>query len=312
MLAYARAMLDAASQAQAHFAGQMLSGVVRFGLVEDFALIGLAALLAALRQHHPQLRLSTEVGMCDDLFAAFDAGRLDVVLAKRPQGSARGVPLWQEDLAWVGLPGVLHAAQDGPVPLALYPPRTALRGAVERALRNAGRAWTVMFESASIASLRAAVRAGVGLSAFGRNLLPALGMIEYVLDRPRPHGVQRIKGGIPDGVGQSGARRAADRRLRDDGVNRSEPRQAVLHPKPGDVAGQRLFGERGRSEAGLHGGVQARGAGALERHRPAPAGGGNRDSVSPPCNAGAGVGFRRRLQRLIKLHGLSEAERRQA
>ena len=196
MLAYARAMLNVASRTQAYLDNQALSGVVRFGLVEDFALIGLTPVLAALRQHHPQLHLFTEVGLCDDLFAALDAGQLDVVLAKRPLGSTRGVLLWQERLAWVGLPEVLDATQDGPVPLALYPPRTASRDAVERALRDTGRTWTVVFESASIASLRAAVRAGVGLSAFGRNLLPgdvkpldhggrlpALGMTEYVLDQ---------------------------------------------------------------------------------------------------------------------------------
>lgn len=106
--------------------------------------------------------------MCDDLFRAFDAERLDLVLAKRPLGSSRGDLLWTEDLVWVGQPELLVEAADGPVPLALYPARTA----VIQALQGAGRTWTVLFESTSIASVRAAVQAGVGLSAFGRNLLP--------------------------------------------------------------------------------------------------------------------------------------------
>lgn len=196
MLGYARAMLDLASRAEAHFTKATLEGTVRFGLVEDFALIGLASVLVSLRRLHPRLHISTEVGMCDDLFRAYDAGRLDLVLAKRPLGSSRGEMLWTEELVWVGQPELLAEAASGPVPLALYPARTASRAAVTQALQASGRTWEVLFESASIASLRAAVQAGVGLSAFGSNLLPngmqpldaagklpAPGSVEYVIEQ---------------------------------------------------------------------------------------------------------------------------------
>ena len=209
MLGYARAMLDLAARAEAQFAGDALEGTVRFGLVEDFALIGLASVLAALRRVHPRLYIKTEVGMCDDLFRAFDSGQLDLVLAKRPLGSRRGELLWTEDLVWVGQPDLLAEVADGPVPLALYPARTASRAAVIQALQAAGRTWTVLFESASIASVRAAVHAGVGLSAFGRNLLPdgmaALdatgvlpepGRVEYVVEQDEAHPVAATIAGI--------------------------------------------------------------------------------------------------------------------
>lgn len=202
MLGYARAMLDLAAQIEARFAGDALEGTVRFGLVEDFALVGLASVLTSLRRLHPRLHILTEVGMCDDLFRAFDAERLDLVLAKRPLGSSRGELLWTEDLVWVGQPELLVEAADCPVPLALYPARTASRAAVIQALQGAGRTWTVLFESTSIASVRAAVQAGVGLSAFGRNLLPdgmvplaaagtlpMPGSVEYVTERHDAHPV---------------------------------------------------------------------------------------------------------------------------
>lgn len=222
MLAYARAMLDVAARTQAHFAGPAPARPVRFGLVEDFALVGLTSILAALWRQYPQLQLFTQVGMCDDLFGALDAGLLDVVLAKRPLGSSRGVPLWREGLAWVGLPDVLDAAQGRALPLVLYPPGTASRSLVEKVLRNAGQAWTVVFESASIASLRAAVQAGVGLSAFGRDLLPeglalldhgdrlpALGPVEYVLER-RP-GIGELADAVAELLREAAVMAVADR-----------------------------------------------------------------------------------------------------
>lgn len=195
MVDYARMMLRLAEQARLQVTQPPLEGRVRFGLLTAFAAAGLPAVLRRLHEHHPRLELSIETGMNFELLRKVDNGSLDLVLAARLVGRQTGEPVARTKIVWVGLES-LTGEPSQPLHLALYPAPSLLREVCLRALHEAGRSYQIVFESASPASLRAAVLVGMGVSAFplglaprdvpilGRHLgLPALPDVELVIER---------------------------------------------------------------------------------------------------------------------------------
>ncbi len=195
LLIYARALLGLAEQTRRHFDQPPPDGVLRLGIVEDFAVAQLHRVLALFRRGHPRFAITLRTGLSVQLFGGLDAGELDVVLAKRLPGRSTGRLLWAEPLAWFGDPAAVPAAGD-PVPVVTYPAPSETRDVLLNGLRSAGRTWSVVAESVSLAALGAAVAGGLGLAAFSRRLppagvvplppgvgLPPLGDVEYVIDQ---------------------------------------------------------------------------------------------------------------------------------
>jgi len=194
LLEHARAMLEIAARATSHFTAIPSFRPLRIGLTGELTLDRAKTLLQEARARAPQVRIAISTERSRALFAALDAGRLDMVVATRPPGTKRGTVLCRHRLTWVGLPGTLSAAKCGPVPLAFYSEDAVSHGLMTTAA--VGRTWTVAFESTSTTGLRAAVRAGLGLSAFERGLcledvpwlaaeagLPPLGTLETVVEQ---------------------------------------------------------------------------------------------------------------------------------
>jgi DNA-binding transcriptional LysR family regulator len=165
MLGYARELLEVLGRARRHFAQPPLEGSVRFGMVEELGATALPYILARLRREHPLFELTIETGLGPDLLRRLEAGSVDLVLTKRIAGRNQGTSLCRQKLVWVGQPGVFEAGNNI-VPLVLFPSPSISREIILRTLREHGLRWSIRFESASIASLRAAVLAGLGVAVF--------------------------------------------------------------------------------------------------------------------------------------------------
>jgi DNA-binding transcriptional LysR family regulator len=176
MVAFAEAILDADARAERYFHGTRGRGRLRFGASEDFVFSGLPGVLRDFTRNHPLVDLELTVGLSGNLNARLDAGELDLVLAKRPEGDDRGQLVWRDRLVWAGAPGATVDAQQ-PVPLVLYPPPSITRDHVLRALERAGRTWRIACTSGSLTGLRAAALAGLGVLVLARGLVPA-GLVE--------------------------------------------------------------------------------------------------------------------------------------
>jgi DNA-binding transcriptional LysR family regulator len=201
MVGFARTILDAGARAERYFAGSTLRGRLRFGAGEDFAQTRLPEVLRSFMGHHPLVDLELTVGLSDDLYDKVDAGELDLVFAKRRPGDTRGELVWRDRLVWIGPPGwsLTNAlSADDPVPLVLYPPPGLSRAMALEALERAGRAWRIACTSGSLAGLRAAVLAGMGVAAHSQRLIPAgleelpasaylplIGALEFAVAGPR-------------------------------------------------------------------------------------------------------------------------------
>ncbi|WP_240999920.1 LysR substrate-binding domain-containing protein, partial [Streptomyces sp. Tu 4128] len=111
-----------------------------------------------------------------------------------------GEPVWSDRLVWIGAER-LRLDPDRPVPLIVYPPPGITRALALEALQRQGREWHVACTSGSLNGLIAAARAGLGVMAHSRGLvppglvrvpdragLPELGRVDFVLvhGRRRP------------------------------------------------------------------------------------------------------------------------------
>lgn len=192
VLPFAKRALEANARIRQYFQAGALRGRVRFGASEDFVFSALPDMLAEFTARHPEVDLELTVGLSEALYERFDAGQLDLILAKRRDGDARGRRAWVDDLRWVGRPGM---APDlgAPLPLVLYPPPSMTRRRALAVLDANQRRWRVACTSESLSGLRAAAMAGLGIVPLAAQLippglaeltpsgLPTLGPVEFIV-----------------------------------------------------------------------------------------------------------------------------------
>lgn len=171
MLGFARTILQANERAAAFFTGTRLRGRLRFGASEDFVLTRLPEILESFRREHPEVELELTVELSGALHRQLAAGRLDLVLAKRRTGDTHGELVWQDTLVWIGAPR-LRIDPDRPLPLIAFPPPGITRARAMEVLEEHGRSWRFACTSASLSALVAAARAGLGVMAHTRGLIP--------------------------------------------------------------------------------------------------------------------------------------------
>ncbi|MBB5929677.1 LysR substrate-binding domain-containing protein [Streptomyces echinatus] len=200
MLGFARRMLEVHEQATAFFTGTRVRGRLRFGASEDFVLTRLPEILEGFRYDHPEVDLELTVELSGTLHERLAAGKLDLVLAKRRPEDPRGELVWRDDLVWIGAER-LRLDPDRPVPLIVYPPPGITRARALEVLERQGREWRIACTSGSLNGLIAAARAGLGVMAHSRRLippgllrlperaaLPDLGKVDFVLVHGRNRG----------------------------------------------------------------------------------------------------------------------------
>jgi DNA-binding transcriptional LysR family regulator len=185
MLDHARRVLEAHERMARFLSGVPLRGRLRFGASEDFVLSALPDVLAAFARRHPEVDIELTAGLSDNLFGAYETGRLDILFVKRRIGDRRGLLVWREPIVWVAHPDYLVQAST-PLPLVLYPPPSVTRGLALEALETAARTWRVAFTSASLSGLSAAARAGIGLMPHSAKLIPpGLAVLPAATSLPR-------------------------------------------------------------------------------------------------------------------------------
>lgn len=168
-------------------------GTLRLGISEDFIPRQLAALLARFRRLYPEVQLELMTGLSCDLLDVYDAGGLDVVIAKKDGAAQRGRVIWREPLVWL-------AAADyqpdfsKPTELVLLKPPCTYRELMARTLDSVRQPWKASCTARSLMGVQAAAAGGLGMTILGRSFVrdglqvvptpeswPALPMTEIVL-----------------------------------------------------------------------------------------------------------------------------------
>ena len=163
MLAYAKRLIALNDEAVGATVRPRLDGVVRLGVPADFAQTWLPTALARFERLCPSVDVETTIERSPALAAKLGRGELDLAMAfavGRPDQARWSGTI---PMAWIGPRDYRRHAED-PVRLAVFDPPCLFRAAAEAALDRHGIDWAVDFRSQSLASLWAAVTAGLGVT----------------------------------------------------------------------------------------------------------------------------------------------------
>ena len=142
--------------------------VVRVGVPGNFVGDILWRAVVASRQSRPEVRFHVKSGTSETLMREVRQGEIDVAIAMSapdPLGDAHFH--WTDDLVWVRGP-LTRIDPDVPVPLVSHGEKCLTHRQVTDTLERAGRAYSLAFTETSVASLAAAVNAGLGVMGLPR------------------------------------------------------------------------------------------------------------------------------------------------
>lgn len=174
LLDQARQMLALNDQVMATFRSPPLSGTVRLGSPDDYALAYLPAILKRFAETHPAVQVDVRCSPSGELQRSLKAGELDLTLLSDGHQPADwpAESLWRGPLVWVTATRFTPHRQD-PLPLALAAGHGCdWADAAIRALEAAGRRYRIAYTSASQIGTHAPVVAGLAVTVSTLSWLP--------------------------------------------------------------------------------------------------------------------------------------------
>ena len=171
LLEHAGRILAVHDEAVSRLTKPKASGKLRIGLIDYFLPELLPNLLSKFRKQYPNIHLEVQTDVGINLIPQYEKGELDLVVAGKDsyQGNCR--VLAQEPLIWAVGKDTEASINEDAVHLVLLPPPCSFRSIATESLDKTNRKWEVLFTGNSIASVQAAVQAGMGLSILPKGAL---------------------------------------------------------------------------------------------------------------------------------------------
>lgn len=164
LLDHARTLLAVNDAAVGALSQQRLSGRVRMGLLHDVLEVAVADALDEFSKSQPGVDLEIVVDRSTALIEGLVAGKLDQAIAFEIETRLPSETIAKGPAVWIGQRPGTTAAQR-PLPLVLLDEPCTFRRDALAALDNAGIAWRIVLTSPSLSAVRAAARAGLGVTA---------------------------------------------------------------------------------------------------------------------------------------------------
>jgi DNA-binding transcriptional LysR family regulator len=173
LLGQAREMLAINDGIWSAFKAPSVSGLVRLGTPDDYALQFLPAALRRFAESHPAVDVEVVCAPSEELVERLKAGRLDLSLVSEGHEPKRwpAEPLIRGPLSWVTSERYAPHKQN-PLPLALAEHDCAWRRATIRALEKAGRAYRIAYTSSTATGTMVPVLAGLAVTCSVASPLP--------------------------------------------------------------------------------------------------------------------------------------------
>jgi DNA-binding transcriptional LysR family regulator len=174
LLEQARHILALGDSVMATFRTPQMSGTVRLGSPDDYALAYLPAILKRFAETHPAVQVDVRCSPSSELQRNLKAGELDLALLSDGHLPAdwTSTRLWRGPLVWVTSTRYAPHRQD-PLPLALAGGHGCdWADAAIRALEQAGRRYRIAYTSASQIGTQAPVVAGLAVTVATLSWLP--------------------------------------------------------------------------------------------------------------------------------------------
>jgi DNA-binding transcriptional LysR family regulator len=133
----------------------------------------LAALLKRMNATDPGLVIELHVDASRDVLASFDGGALDAAIVLGRDAHRRdGDVLFEEPFGWMAAPD-FYREPDAPLRLATQAEPCSVRAMAVSALDAAGVSWTEVFVGGGMATIGAAISAGLAVAALARRVAPS-------------------------------------------------------------------------------------------------------------------------------------------
>ena len=175
LIGYARRILSLGDEAVGRLREHQVDGVVRLGVMDDYAAAVLPPLLASFVAAFPLIQVEMETGLTAAMPSRLGEA-YDLVLAMHPAAGSVGhrdsLLVRREQAVWAAA-RELDVAAINPLPLALYPQGCLFRQWAIQALDTAGRPWRFAFVSHSLATVEAIVAQGLGVTVMKAGTFPA-------------------------------------------------------------------------------------------------------------------------------------------
>jgi len=159
LLSYSRRVLSLHDEAVAAVSAGRFAGPARIGIVQDFADTLLSGLLGQFAELHPEAQIYARVAGTAELLTMLDRNELDIVIGFAAPNDDHAVTV-----APMGWYGDAELADRDVIPLAVLEEPCRFREAAIRGLEDAGLKWRIAVETPNLATLRAAVKARLGLT----------------------------------------------------------------------------------------------------------------------------------------------------
>lgn len=171
LLPHARRILHAHDEVYAALAQPDMTGLVRLGAPDDYAMYFLPKILARFSEAFPFVQVEVRCEPSSALLPALARGELDLVVASCTGSSDPGRVIGYEPLVWAtSAHHIIH--EQTPVPLAVFQQGCLFRHWATNALRAIRREYRIAYSSASINAIQAAVSAGLAVAPIGVHSLP--------------------------------------------------------------------------------------------------------------------------------------------
>ncbi|MES3003826.1 MAG: LysR substrate-binding domain-containing protein [Pseudomonadota bacterium] len=141
------------------------------GISDHVAGPELPALIARMNSQDPQLLIEVRIASSGDLLQSFDRRELDTVIVRLHADRSDGEVLTEEQFGWYASPAWQHREGE-PLPIATLAEPCGVRALAAQMLDAAGMPWTEIFVGGGVATVAAAVTAGLGVAALSPRMLP--------------------------------------------------------------------------------------------------------------------------------------------
>ncbi len=167
LLDFARRIVRLNDEAVVTFARPELSGVVRFGVPDDYADTVLPELMARFARTHPLVQVDVDCQGSGTLVALTREGKKDISLISAQVGTPGIEVVRREPLVWVS--SLRHQVHEHDIlPLAVAQPGCTWRDNVFQQLDSRNRNYRIAYASYSSSALKAAVLSGLAVGTVPR------------------------------------------------------------------------------------------------------------------------------------------------
>lgn len=161
---YARKILSLHDEACASLSTVAVQGDIRLGAPDDVTDTMLPMLLQSFSGMYPNVRVIIHIARSAFLMQAMKQGEIDMTISTRDDPSHTRIVLRTVPTVWIAAASY-RLDPDQPLPLVLHDEPSLFRTLAIDALDRARVPYKINFISPSLAGIRAAVRAGLGITA---------------------------------------------------------------------------------------------------------------------------------------------------